>query len=439
MNRVLEKLQNLLIYAIPVFLILGLIDYRFNNYYWSRIDSFRLIQFQNFFDFFSVFTFFALIFVVFYFVVFVFCKKRRPDFRFRWSYLTIIWLFAGSALAYVFFEPIEPYIKSVEAQLLINYIVPLAVAIILLFSIKEKKIRKVFELMLLLGFSILATLTIFEFFTGILPGDSQDFLGRAVWPYIDPFVGMKAESANWLAYLYGPMALLGIMQFHEDGMGYKVVAFTAFILNFGALLLTKSYTGILVVLFLISVYLLIVLPKVWRKWLITGFLLMLAIGVATQYKSDKFQILIGNYDKPNSVERRLQIYDLSYKALTENFVVGIGPGAYQSYFRANQAELIDEIIPEQELPPHPHNLILNFWSDLGVLGLLAIISLYILCIAKLFGGKKNLYYLLLAYPLLHGLVDTPYGLEEVSMMFWILLVLAVTHSEHYKEELAQEV
>jgi hypothetical protein len=148
----------------------------------------------------------------------------------------------------------------------------------------------------------------------------------------------------------------------------------------------------------------------------------MAAGIGSQYKTQKFQILLGNYKKENSIERRAQIYTFNAKSFLAKPVTGIGPGNYQSYFRANQNK--DGInIPEEEIPPHPHNLITFFWSEIGIFGLLAILLIYGFVIYKII-FSPNVFYFVMLYPLGHGLIDVPYGLEEFSMLFWIFLALS---------------
>lgn len=84
---------------------------------------------------------------------------------------------------------------------------------------------------------------------------------------------------------------------------------------------------------------------------------------------------------------------------------------------------------------YPHMLVLNFWTELGALGLVAVVGLmgwWLWIAADLLrhpgrGGWVGLALLLgLVYWLIHGLVDVPYFKNDLSMEWWIFVGLIVT-------------
>jgi len=83
-----------------------------------------------------------------------------------------------------------------------------------------------------------------------------------------------------------------------------------------------------------------------------------------------------------------------------------------------------------EIYMYPHNIVLNFWVELGLLGLLAffglIVQFFYLSIILLKGDiteTKRIIILGLLFGLLemliHGLVDVPYFKNDLSFLFWI--------------------
>jgi O-antigen ligase len=82
---------------------------------------------------------------------------------------------------------------------------------------------------------------------------------------------------------------------------------------------------------------------------------------------------------------------------------------------------------------YPHNLILNFWSETGLLGLAAFLWLLIAAFQVSWHGWKNgasswraihLGVLLaLTGIVIHGLVDVPYFKNDLSLEFWTLLAI----------------
>jgi len=428
-GKILNRVFQILVYSIPLFIILGIFDYRFHNYFWENVNFFRIIPGIRMFDFFSVLDIYLLILFVIFLILLI-IKEIRIEKGSRWINIPIILIIVGGIIEVFTYTQIEPSIKSLWFQAYLNYANPILLFFVLIFGIKNQKLFKGLKRSFLITFTIFGGVILFKFFTDLLPGANRDFLGRLVWPYIDPFVDMKAESANWLSYLFAPMMLFAIVRLIEKAKEKNRVRsytleFLMIVISGLILVLTKSYTGLGIVFFIIAYLIFVYLPKDKRKIFWLGIVIFLIVGIASQYNTQKFQILLGNYKKANSIERRLQIYEFNFNAFFEHPIKGIGLGNYQSYFRENQQKYLNEVIPEEEIPPHPHNLIVGFWSDLGAFGFLAIIFIYIFVIWNIFkdfsNPNRNLYLLVFAYFLGHGLMDLPYGLEENSVLFWIIL------------------
>lgn len=411
---------------LPPSLILGLLDYRFHNYLWPSLNAIRP-KTGFMFDFFSFFDFYLIVFVLWYGITALLKKNYRSDQTWRWIYIPIVLIILGAIISRATFIPVDPQIKSFTFEIAKNYIGPILLFLILIFSLRDGKNSDAFTKSLLICFSFLGAFSIFEYFTGVLPGENKDFLGRLVWPYVDPFFKPKAESANWLAYIYGTMTILSFVQLTRKK---TLLGIFAFLVSGLVLALTKSYTGIGLVS-LIIFFLLFLNARGKRKAaIVILFILFIMFGIATQIKSRKFQILLGNYKKENSLERRMQIYRFNFQALREHLWAGLGPGNYQSYFRKNMERVLGKSLPEEEIPPHPHNLVFHFWSDLGIFGFLGVIIIYIVTLAKII--KKPLFYASsfpLLYLLAHGLVDVPYGLSEISYLFWMMMALDFSRAD----------
>lgn len=87
-----------------------------------------------------------------------------------------------------------------------------------------------------------------------------------------------------------------------------------------------------------------------------------------------------------------------------------------------------------EIYLYPHNIFLNFWSEIGLLGALIFMwlifkALYISLKLTIAHGRENNSEKYLALGLMsalvaiiiHGLVDVPYFKNDLSVMFWIIL------------------
>jgi O-antigen ligase len=87
-----------------------------------------------------------------------------------------------------------------------------------------------------------------------------------------------------------------------------------------------------------------------------------------------------------------------------------------------------------EVYMYPHNIILNFWSELGILGVLLfcwIIAKFLWQSSRFFLTEKGSAERFIALGLMtsmvalvvHGLVDVPYFKNDLSALFWISIAL----------------
>lgn len=91
---------------------------------------------------------------------------------------------------------------------------------------------------------------------------------------------------------------------------------------------------------------------------------------------------------------------------------------------------------------YPHNLVLNFWAETGLLGLVAMIGIIGIWLAKcgrmfIASGSNRWAYLGLClvpvYWLIHGLVDVPYFKNDLSILWWALFALVVVGSGQWSK------
>ncbi|MCH8049550.1 hypothetical protein IH979_02465, partial [Patescibacteria group bacterium] len=74
-----------------------------------------------------------------------------------------------------------------------------------------------------------------------------------------------------------------------------------------------------------------------------------------------------------------------------------------------------------------HNIFLNIWSELGILGLLAFFWLAFYTIRTIQihrdDALKLAAFAALATMVIHGLVDVPYFKNDLAVMTWLLLAI----------------
>lgn len=88
-----------------------------------------------------------------------------------------------------------------------------------------------------------------------------------------------------------------------------------------------------------------------------------------------------------------------------------------------------------EIYMYPHNILLNFWSELGLLGLLLFVWLFIKfsylgikLLSRKFKNSQGRYLVVgllgvLVIIFVHGWVDVPYFKNDLSVLFWLIMAM----------------
>jgi O-antigen ligase len=133
--------------------------------------------------------------------------------------------------------------------------------------------------------------------------------------------------------------------------------------------------------------------------IIIGFAIILVFGL----------IKIQSIEGLKSFDARFAIWDKAINAFLENPFTGIGPGTFELYFPP---------FPKWGVP-QPHNIFLAFLIQTGLVGFVGFILILIWFYKN---NTKNLVLLcLMTYILAHGLVDTTYWKNDLSLMFWMII------------------
>ncbi len=223
-------------------------------------------------------------------------------------------------------------------------------------------------------------------------------------------------DANYVAmYMEPPFALAAGILFLAPRPTWKLVGAIWLALTGAALALTFSKGGYLAVAALAAVAI-VTIPR-WRAAIalavVAGFL------VATQVPL----LLARLATVASSLDGRSQIFSAALDTIRQHPLFGLGLGGYSYVFRGARPEI------------YPHDLWLTFWVEIGVLG---VVAFAIVFIGVFWRGWKawpategywraTLWGLLgaLTLWLVHGLVDSPYWKNDLSVEFWILAALQV--------------
>ncbi len=192
--------------------------------------------------------------------------------------------------------------------------------------------------------------------------------------------------------------------------------------------MTKSEGAILALVFALFIFFLFKLKDKFKQGVLLGFVFYLAIfsnlkNYFIAIFNDLFHPVASHFTSSLAI-RGLQ-WQETLLMLKEHWFFGAGLNGYQALFaQYHQIKWLEIFL-------YPHNIFLNFWVELGILGLL----LFLVFIYLLVKNLKQLFLTkhYLAWPLtlawlvifVHGLVDVPYFKNDLSLLFFLLLSLTI--------------
>lgn len=129
-----------------------------------------------------------------------------------------------------------------------------------------------------------------------------------------------------------------------------------------------------------------------------------------------------------SGKMRLVVWEETIALLKDHPIQGAGLAGYQTALAPYHQEWRKDISPYKlEIFLYPHNVILNFWVELGLMGLIIFVWL-IVVFGKIVWLNRNHPLAQMAAAamvalLVHGLVDVPYFKNDLAILFWLIVAL----------------
>lgn len=157
----------------------------------------------------------------------------------------------------------------------------------------------------------------------------------------------------------------------------------------------------------------------WNKKII-GALAVAAIVISFLLPITREKIIPVITLQDKSGQNRIELWSLGAYSIAQNPVLGNGIYGFAKIQNENRD-------PEQIEPLlYPHNIVLNFWSEIGLIGLLGF-SLLIINFFRNGFRQKDIFRIAvmaaMAGLLVHGLIDVPYFKNDLAVLFWILISL----------------
>jgi putative inorganic carbon (HCO3(-)) transporter len=232
-------------------------------------------------------------------------------------------------------------------------------------------------------------------------------------------------SSNAVAMFLEPPAALaiGLVLFADERRDRLMALAWALILAV-AFVLTFSRGGYLALAIFGVLTVIKVRPDLRRPLLIVGIvaaaavLLTVVVASTTPLMKTRFSYVALNY----TLQTRAAIFTATLGIIAAHPILGVGLGSYVYNLHG---------FPEI----YPHDVYMTFWVELGVLGLLAFLYVFVrlgvsawraLSLAR--GFEKALLWGVVGTVVtwaLHGIVDSPYWKNDMAVEFWLVVAIAV--------------
>ena len=347
--------------------------------------------------------------------------KFRPDIRFYKFLLPIVFLFITTIVS------IKASDNSIAALGVFKayFLEPILFFIIFINKFKtEKELNLIINI---LGISVLylSIYAIFQKITGVgIPDTDKTWILEPTRRVTSFF-----QYPNALGLYISPIVVLYIgrikMFFNKGKIKENKLyfIFNIFVIIFGFLsVLFASSEGGLVAIIVSTLFILFLYSKEKLR-----FILILLITISTLFFIPKTQKIIDTkiFLKDYSGKVRTTMWVETKNMIKDNFILGAGLSNYKNKiqkYKANKA---------METFLYPHNIILNFWSEIGLFGLLIFILILYRFFRKCFllKNKNKLFSVAISATMfsliVHGLVDVPYFKNDLSILFWIIIGLII--------------
>lgn len=230
-------------------------------------------------------------------------------------------------------------------------------------------------------------------------------------------------SANFLSLYLVPLLLLGAgLLFDANAKLFRWIYWVITGLGLIALYFSYSYGGWLALVAGALVIGIWMFRRRWQLWL-AGGAIILAIGLTQLFFNPRVARML-DLAQQSSSSVRLQIWTVDWALIKTHWLAGIGLGQYPFKY----GELAPQLFrpPLEPSVPHAHNLFFQFWLNLGLAGIVGLVWLIVNFFRTLPRAVSSWQAPLAAgmtAVLVHGLVDTPYWKNDLSLIFWVLIAL----------------
>lgn len=306
------------------------------------------------------------------------------------------------------------------------FLEPTLILLIMVYEIKLE--QDAVTIMYLLGGLVIVVglIAVWQSYTGY--GIPTAFWANDATRRVTTFFGYPNASA----LLVGPIVgfYIGYL-FKQDSVATH--AFKIMVITMGVITILAAHsTGALVAICAVLV-MVFLRYKYTRTLMIAGLIIGGTLLLNSARVQDRIVTLQRNVTNnyldlaSSSLEIRINQWRETALLIRDHWLLGAGLDGYQTKLAPyHQYSWL-------EIYLYPHNIFLNAWTELGLLGLAAFVWLGIVIFKSLLSVIKRSYYATWAWALLyawvallvHGLVDVPFFKNDLSVLFMIFVGLTI--------------
>jgi len=339
--------------------------------------------------------------------------SKSFDLRFTISDLPVALFFSAAVVSVV----VSPDKRGALGVLKAYFVEPLLIYFVIKDTIRSKKDWRLLFLSLALSGLWVALLAILQGLTGwatFAPWESSQGRAHAVY-----------NTANAVGLYLGPIIFLVLGTVKE----FKVFRVFGIVLMILATILSKSAGAVVGLVGGLGIF----GPE--PRWVqgkgklliglatLVGILFFFNISTFTPNVNDPYV-----RETNNTLQFRLCLWEGARDLLLDKPIFGAGLSGFKELYAEKYFTC------DAEPLEYPHNWILNFWTEMGVLGLvgfLLLLVMYFRNVGSHLSDKRTRWLALgfaaaMVYWLIHGLVDVPYFKNDLSLEFFVLVGLAET-------------